>query len=227
MDIKSITDTYLKTNQISQENMGSFKNGTVEHGYRFYHVVQQTYNNRRLLSSTVATYYHNILARQCIANNVILICSVVMPTHTHEILYADDVDSISKARGVTCRSVTCAAKKEMRERGFAIPVRILERFPGYIPIKDRRQLLVTLKYISDNDLYLRKDGLKAPYSCFNFWRKNYYKSYCIEVLESLFEMDISKIMNILDSNRKEVIRFADKFNSPEYQEKDKIIFRRQ
>jgi len=227
MDIKNITDTFLRSNQLSQENMGTFKNGTVEHGFRFYHVIQQTYNNRRLLSPSVATYYHNILARQCTANNVIMLCSVVMPTHTHEILYTDDVDSISKARAVACRSVTCVAKKEMKEKGYAVPLRILERFPGYIPIKDRRQLLVTLKYIADNDLYLRKDGLSAPYSCFTFWRKNYFKSYCIEVLESLFEMDITKIMNILDSERKDVIRFAENYNRPEYLEKDKVIFRQQ
>ena len=115
----------------------------------------------------------------------------------------------------------------MKEKGFAIPSRIMEKFPGYIPIKDRRQLLITLKYIADNDLYMRKDGLKAPYSCFTYWRKNYYKSYCIEVLESLFEMDISKILNVLDSERKDVIRFAENFNRPEYIEKDKAIFRRQ
>jgi hypothetical protein len=47
------------------------------------------------------------------------------------------------------------------------------------------------------------------------------------MLESLFEMDISKIMNILDAERKDVIRFADNYNSPEYVEIDKEIFRRE
>lgn len=227
MDIMKITETFLRQNQMSQEKVGTFKNGKIEKDFKFYHVVQQTYNNRNLLTSSVATYYHKILSRQCLENNVIMICSVVMPTHTHEILYADDIDSISKARGVACRSATFAAKRELKEKGYSVPDRIVEKYPGYIPIKDRCQLLITLKYIADNDAYMRNDGLKAPYSCFSYWKKGYYKSYCVEVLESLFETDMKALISLLESDRKDVIRFADQFNNPEYAIKDEKIFRKQ
>lgn len=208
MDINQIAKSYIDTNRLATESAGTFRKGDVDRSYRFYHVIQQTYNGRRFFTSPVAAYYHSCIVNQCPAHNVVLLCQVVMPTHTHEIFYTEDMMNISRMRANACRATTMIVKKELRAKGYSIPERVFQRFPGYVPIRSGAQMLYTLKYIRDNDLYLKAADAFAPYSCFKYWEKGYFKGYCMDMLEEVIGIKTPELLALIGQDKKEVKRIA-------------------
>ena len=225
MDLTALANRFIESNTLSQESVGTFKEDTVETGYRFYHVIQRTYCGRNLFTPSSAAYYHNNVFKQCPQHHVTPICAVVMPSHTHEIFYCDDVRDISSVRKAACRASTVQIKADLRSKDYSVPSRIFDRKPGYVAIKNRRQLLITLKYIKDNDQYLQTKNSKAPYSCFEYWEKDFFRHYCLEMLESLFGITKAELIELLRKDKSEVLKFADRFNTEKYKKEDYSIFR--
>ena len=193
--------------------VGNFRKGNVDKSWRFYHVTQQTLRNRNLLLGDVGWYYHKEICNRWPSYNVLLICQVVMPNHIHEIYYTEDVFNIVKLRQISARTTSTFMKKVQRQKNYdKIAEKLFERSPGYAPIKDSCQFLIALKYIKDNDLYLRETGSKAPYSCFDDWDKNNFKEFAVDGLESIFEMSIEKLNGILNLDRSKVNDIAKSLN---------------
>ena len=206
------------SNQIEQkkkevDSVCNFKKGNVDTSWRFYHVVQQTFRNRNYLLGDVGWYYHKDICNRWPSFKVLLICQVVMPNHIHEIYYTEDIRNISRLRQVAARTTSAFMKKVHKQRNYdRIGEQLFERNPGYVPIKDSRQFLTVLKYIKDNDRYLRETGSKAPYSCFDDWDRKNYKEFATEGLETIFEMSIGKLNEILNLEKSRVLEIADSLN---------------
>ncbi len=81
-----------------------------------------------------------------------------------------------------------------------------------------------MKYVKDNDHYLRDDGSRSPYSCFEKWEKNYFKPFCLEIPESLFEMSRSDLVDLLKKPKEEVRKYSERFLVGKYLEEDRVIF---
>lgn len=222
---------FISTQEEKNENVGTFKNGKINHEYCFQHVIQQTYNRKKLFYTSSAAFYENKIKSLCAEYGVVLICQVVMPTHIHEIYYVEDIRQLSRMRAVACRSTSAYIKKEFKEKGYEVPSVVFEKRPGYVAIRNRRQLLITMKYIRDNDLYLQKmtengKPCKAPYSCFEHWRHGHVKFFFTEGLSSLFGLSLQELIDLLDSDMSKVMEFADRFKSKEYLKQDEQIFKR-
>ena len=190
-------------------SVGNFKKGNVDPSWYFYHVVQQTYRNRNYLLGDVGWYYHKEICNRSSKYGVLLVCQVVMPNHIHEVYYTEDVRNISKLRQVAARTSSNFMKRLQKQKNYEkIGERLFERNPGYIPIKDSCQILTVLKYIKDNDKYLRAAGSKAPYSCFDDWDKKNYKDYAIEYLEALLDMNAERLNEVLKLDSDKVHQIA-------------------
>ena len=90
----------IESQSIKLENVGTFKKGNIDFNCRFFHVIQRTYRRYQLFNNDIAWYYHSFIESECPKYRVVPICQVIMPTHVHEIYYADDVRNISKMRAV-------------------------------------------------------------------------------------------------------------------------------
>ena len=226
MHISEIAESFLQKKALSSSNVGSFKKGTVDRNWRFYHVVQRTYNSRNLFTPSIGTFYHNSLEKQCVNYGAVLLCDVAMPTHTHELFFSEDVNWISDARRVAHRGISVAIRNELKSKGYSIPKRVFDVNPGYIAIHNRIQLFNTLKYIWDNDQSLAKDNQRPAYSCFYQWEKDNYKSQCVEIFEVIFDADIKTIIKVFKSGPAAVKQFTERFATERYVEQDRIIFTR-
>ncbi len=223
MDIDFLARRFTEYNLGTAEKVGTFRIGNVNTKCRFMHVIQRTTNSRILLPQH-ANKYINTIASGCGRYGVVPICSIVMPTHTHDIMYADNVLDISRLRSVACRVISQTYRSENRSRGFTVPDHLMERHPRYVAIENRSQLLITMKYVKENDKYLRDDGSRSPYSCFEKWEKNYFKPFCLEIPESLFEITREDLVELLQKPKEEVTKFAERFRHGRYPEEDRLIF---
>lgn len=223
---------FILNQEEKNESVGTFKNGKINNDYCFQHVIQQTYNRKKLFYPSGAAFYENKIKSLCAEYGIVLICQVVMPTHIHEIYYVEDIKKLSKMRAIACRSTSAFIRNEFKEKRYEVPSAVFERRPGYVAIKNRRQLLIALKYLRDNDLYLQKmtengKPCKAPYSCFEHWRHGHVKYFFTDGLSSLFGLSLQELMDLLDSEMNRVMEIADKFKTREYQKQDEQIFKRQ
>ena len=221
---------FSKNQKEKKETVGTFKNGKICSEYMFQHVIQQTYNRKKLFYPGGAAFYENKIKSLCPDYDVVLVCQVVMPTHTHEIFISRNIEQLSAMRAVACRTTSQFIKNEFREKGYEVPSKVFARSPGYVAIRNRPQLLGTLKYIRDNDVYLQKTSengkpCKAPYSCFEHWRYGHYKPFFIKGLESLFGISAQELVELLDSDMERVLCFAKQFETREFMRQDEKYFK--
>lgn len=81
-----------------------------------------------------------------------------------------------------------------------------------------------MKYIRDNDSFIREKGNRAPYSCFDYWEKGEFKNYGVSAVSNLYGLTPSELMNLLNKDKEEVLRFASSFSSKEILKADRKIF---
>ena len=188
----------------------TFRKGNIVHSCCFQHVIQRTYLDKELLVGDVAWYYHDQIVGRYQTYGVLPICQVVMPSHIHELYFCNNVIDISRLRSVACRNTTVLVKKLQKQNGFkTVITRLFEPEPGFVPVKDACQMLTVLKYIRDNDLYLKAQGKKAPYSSFERWEiRNYYKPFALDGLEPILGMSLDELKILLQKDREVVYKVA-------------------
>lgn len=219
-----IFENYISVLKKEKEEIGTFRNGKIDFNCRFQHVIQRAYRRRNLLSGEVGWQYHTVIESKFPEYEVLLLCQVVMPNHVHEIYYAPDVRNISKFRAAACRQATVIMKHYRASKNQSPVERLFDPDPGYVAIKNTRQLLITMKYLRDNDKYLRETGEKVPFSCFEYWEKQYYKPYPADLMSELFGFPFSKLCGYMNMEMKDVVRVADTYLSDRIVERDKKVF---
>ena len=219
-------DYTLEMMRLSSQNVGSFRDADIDNNCRFFHVVQRAFRRYKLLVGNTAWQYHTLIESKSPEYGVLPICQVIMPTHVHEIFYTEDIRNISSLKAMAGRQASRTMNRFREESNKKRLVRLFDTRPGYIAINDRIQLLITMKYIRDNDINMREEDDKASYSCFDYWAKGDFKSYGVSNVAKLFNLTPAGLTELLNKDRSYVIRFAESFNNKTIEVEDKVLFKK-
>jgi len=215
----------LEAQETKLENVGTFRNKNIDFNCLFFHVIQRAYRRWNILNSDTAWYYHTLIESECSKYKVLPICQVIMPNHVHEIFYSKDVRNITNLRRVVCSQTTLFMNRNRINDGKKPLDHLFERGPRYVAITGRNHLLMTMKYIADNDLYLKQEGRTAPYSCFTYWDRQKYKPFAVESVANLFRINPEKLTHLLSEDSTKVREFAESFcSNPETVLEDRELF---
>ena len=216
----------LEAMKLTAEKVGLSTRGTVDSNWKFYHVIQRAYRRYHILTGNTAWYYHSLTESYSVKYGVLIICQMIMSNHIHEILYAEDVKNISKLKSMAGNKVSIFMNKNRIDNNKKAFDHLFESRPGYVPIKSRVQLLITLKYIWDNDLELRMQGEKASFSSFENWKDGNAKENSANNVAALYGLNLADLYKLLCKEKKEVLAFAEQFKTREYVEMDRKLFRK-
>lgn len=218
--------TALETMKLSNEKVGISTRRNVDANWKFYHVVQRAYRRYHILTGNTAWYYHSLTESKCAKYGVLIVCQVIMSNHIHEILYSEDLMNISRLKQMAGSKVSVFMNKNRIENKKKPLEHLFDSRPGFVPIKNRVQLLITMKYIWDNDLELRKIGEKASYSSFDNWKDGNEKNRIANEVAALFGLKLSELYELLGKDKKEVLVFTEQFKTAEYSEMDRELFQK-
>lgn len=178
---------------------GKSNKGTIEKNGRFYHVVQRGRNRENIYDDRSARYRHDLLCSQCLKNGVGVLFSVVMPNHTHDLLYSESWDNISKTLKSTNTQVARFIKKSNPKK-FKIDKRVFDERPVYIAIKNIRHLGIAGKYIYENFAEYERQNKFVPFSCFFGMRNDYLPvpPYRKDLYEFIYGLDIQNLCSFFE-----------------------------
>lgn len=155
--------------KVPVEKAGNSKSCTIDKNGRFYHATQKTWCGLPLFDADIARYRHHMLCELCIKHNVTILYSVVMPTHTHDVLYSDSWRNISTVLQIINSCVVrYASKRHEKRKGYPM---FCER-PQYTVVKDIQHLHFLGKYVYDNASSLKIEGRTVPFDCFWMFEKD-------------------------------------------------------
>ena len=201
---------------------------TIEKDGHCYHVITQSWCKEKIFSVEAATYRHNLLCRLCIQEGIVILFSVTMPTHTHEVFLTPEWKALSKVIRILNVQVSRFIRNEIvekavwraKEEGKRINEdflrekesrhRIFDNRPNYIAVRDIVYLMFLGKYIFENPVYLKTEGKTVPFSCFWMFEKNYFKAPYDEIIyQKLFGMTAPELFRLYSTkDKKEVKAFA-------------------
>ena len=191
------------------DRIGTSTAQNIDKGGHFYHVITQSWTGETIFYSDVAAYRHKLLCNLCLRHNVVIVFSVTMPNHTHEVFISPSWKVLSDI----FRTLNTNVSRYIR-RNYVNKARngrrIFNRCPCYIRILDIMHLFYLGKYIYDNPQYLKKDDKPIPYSCFWMFEKGYLKEpYREEVYLKLFGLSYQDLFQIYSTmSAQEVKAFA-------------------
>ena len=81
-----------------------------------YHVITQSWCKEKIFSVEAATYRHNLLCRLCLQEGIVILFSVAMPTHTHEVFLTPDWAVLSKVIRILNVQVSRFIRNELIEK---------------------------------------------------------------------------------------------------------------
>lgn len=210
MEMLSIEDLLpAKEDYPEREKVGTSAGRNIDKSGHFYHVITQSWTNETIFYSDVATYRHKLLCNLCIKNNVVILFSVTMPNHTHEVFIAPDWKVLSEI----FKTLNTNLSKYIR-RNYSSKARngrrILNDCPAYIRITDVVHLFYLGKYIYDNPEYLKRSDKPIPFTCFWMFEKGYLKKpYLEDVYPKLFGLPYQELYRIYSTmSAQEVLDYA-------------------
>ncbi len=190
-----------------------------------YHAFQRGIDRESIFSSDVGKYRHNLLCKLCSEHGVVVIFSVVMPNHTHDVLAADSLDKISKVLKTLNTKVSHYIRQKYPGK-YDDKRKMFDSRPTYKPVTDRVYLFYLGKYLYDNPAYLVEAGRFVPYTCFWMFEKGYLiEPYRKELFIDLFGMAPKEMADMYRTMSKEEIwNFAMKnFNDWSKEKNDEIF----
>lgn len=200
------------------------KRGGIEKNGRFFHMVQRCCNREDLYDMQSARYRHDLLCRLCVKHGVGIMFSVVMPNHTHDLLYAESVERISEVMRELNTQVSRFIRKNSPHRFKKRDVRVFDERPIYIAIKNIRHLGVVGKYIYENAAPYERLNKFVPFSCFFGMRNGYVPTppYQKDLYEFVYGMDVQCLVDFFEkSSTKEVERLMEqRFSSWKKEDSD-------
>lgn len=194
-------------------------------GY-IYHITQQCWNHRNLFSFDAARYRDNMFKILGRKNGVVSLFNVVMPNHTHDVVYAQNFDDIQKVFILTNSRVAKFICKDRVQKLSKETPAVFQNRPVYTKISSRNQLFYLAYYLYHNPDFLKVENKGIPYSCFEEWQKGNYSGYKTETLEKLFAMPITKILELCKTLDKDSFRRKGNDLYEKYEAEDAILFTR-
>lgn len=205
---------------------GCSEKGDINKNGHVYHVIQQGSNREDIYYGDAGVYRHNLLGRLCSKYNAVVIFSVVMPNHTHDVIMAKSWDDVSAIFKTLNGRISHYLRKRNPKR-YPNGRRIFNSRPQYKAVTDIVYLFYLGKYIYDNPLPLASEGRFVPYSCFTTMEKGYIPSAYVESLYvDLFGMTCQQMCRIYSQmSKKEVLAYARKRFSSWTQADNDAVFK--
>lgn len=181
----------------------------IDRNGQVYHVFQRGRNREQIFTADVAKFRHNMLCKLCADHGVVIIFSVVMPNHTHDVLAAAEWKTISNVMKTLNTKVSQYIRKRSGEK-YKDKGSVFDGRPTYKPVRDRVYLFYLGKYLYDNPAYLVEAGRFVPYSCFWMFEKGYLvEPYRKELYIDLLGMTAKELVGIYSfKSKEEVYRLA-------------------
>ena len=196
--IKPSINDLLKRDDFTElhENSGNADRGNIDKSGHCYHVITRAWGKENIFTREIAQYRHDLLRSLCSAKGVVILFSVTMPNHTHEVLLVPDGNLLMNTYMVLDRTIVRMIRLRNPKK-YRSGVRVLRRYPVYVALKDIVTLFYEGKYVYDNPAHLRREGKYVPYSCFWMFEKNYFPSpYDESVYRKLFGMSAKDLYGI-------------------------------
>lgn len=173
---------------------------------RFYHVVQRASNRDNIYDADLAKYRENVLCRICAMYNVVILFSVVLTNHTHDILVANNWEDIATVIRLVNAAVSHKVRKKNPKR-YANGRRVFETTPFYRAIHDMVALYVVSKYAFDNVKNVVLSKGFVPFSCFWYMENGTLtRPYDKRNYETLFGMSVMELYKLFNENDMGTVR---------------------
>lgn len=170
----------------------------IETNAHFYHVMQKTGLGENVFNSDSALFRSNQLRDACRKNNAILLFTVVMGNHTHDLIMVLDYASIGKIYR-TVNTATSHYIRKMNPARYNIPGnRVFGERPCLKAVKTLDYLFYLPYYFMTNVQSCEKLGKRVPYSCFPMMEKGIFpKPFSKEVFEKIFIIKMEDYLKAL------------------------------
>ena len=194
-------NNYLQ-NGISHSNAGNSKLGNVDKTGRCYHVTQQTWCKEPVFNRDIASFRHMMLCRLCIEFNVVILFSVTMPNHTHDVFLSDSWENISNVlKSLNSAVSKYVYKKDPKRKEKGKP--IFNYRPNYSIVTTVNYLFFLGRYCLWNVEQLENEGRFVPYSCFWMFEKGHFSEpYKKDIYKDLFGFEASELLGFYKTHSK-------------------------
>lgn len=195
-------DLYLDGNEDLHSSAGNSKTGTIDHGGRCYHLTQQTWCREPVFNRDIAAFRHNMLCRLCVKFNVVILFSVTMPNHTHDVLFSKNWKDIADvARHLNSAVSKYVYSKDPKRKELGKPV--FNSRPTYSIVTSINYLFFLGKYLLWNVEQMESEGRFVPYSCFWMFEKEHFSEpYRKDIYKDLFGFEPKDLLTFYKSNTK-------------------------
>lgn len=189
-DVDKITG-FLDSIAFSDGSAGNSKRNDIDKEGFFYHTTQKAWGGMALFNNDIARYRNHLMCELCIRYEITVLYSVVMPTHTHDVLYSKNWRNISDMYRVLNSSlVRYVSHRYPQRKGLRL---FCER-PQYTVIREMLHLFFLGKYVEDNASSREGEGKGVPYSCFWMFENGHFQPpYNKDIYETLFGIPFKEL----------------------------------
>ena len=211
MNGPKISDLLEKQDEYAgSSNIGTSLKKNIDKRGLCYHVITQSWDKKTIFNKDVASYRQNLLCKLCSERGIVILFSVTMSNHTHEVFLTSNWETLSAMITSLDGNVAKYIRKHDKDGRLRNKRKIFDYCPKYVIVKDIVYLLYLGKYIHDNPAYLRAEGKVIPDSCFWMFEKGHFiVPYDEKMYEKLFGLTYSQILELYSSKTKsEVLEYA-------------------
>lgn len=178
-----------------------------------------------MFNRDIASFRHTMLCRLCIEFNVVILFSVTMPNHTHDVLLSDSWDNIANVYKCLNSAVSkYVYKKDPKRKEKGKPV--FNSRPTYSIVTTVNYLFFLGRYLLWNVEQLESEGRFVPYSCFWMFEKGHFSEpYKKGIYKELFGFEANELLDLYKTHsKKEVFEMAKTLFSDWTQEMNDEVF---
>ena len=178
------------------ERIGRASTRNIDKTGCFYHVITKSNDGATIFHTESGSYRHNLLCKLCEDRGITILFSVTMPNHTHDVFLTPSWELLAEVFKILNANLTKFLRRKNPKK-FKEGIRILRRYPIYIPVRDIVALFYLGKYVYDNPEYLRKEGKYIPNDCFWMFEKEYFpEAYDGTLYKKLFNLSPKELLDI-------------------------------
>ena len=211
MNGPSISEMLRKQDEYAENcNIGTTLKKNVDKRGSCYHVITQSWDKKTIFNRDVASYRQNLLCKLCSDRGIVILFSVTMPNHTHEVFLTPSWEVLSSMIASLNGNVAKYIRKHDKDGRLRNKRRIFDYCPKYVIVRDIVYLLYLGKYIYDNPAYLKAEGRVIPDSCFWMFEKGHFVvPYDEKIYEKLLGLTYAQILDLFATKTKiEVLEYA-------------------
>lgn len=166
-----------------------------------------------------------MLCRLCIEFNVVILFSVTMPNHTHDVFFSDSWENISNVlKSLNSAVSKYVYKKDPKRKEKRKP--IFNSRPNYSIVTTVNYLFFLGRYCLWNVEQLENEGRFVPYSCFWMFEKGHFSEpYKRGIYKDLFGFEPNELLDFYKAHSKsEVFELSKTLFSDWTQEMNNEVF---